>query len=790
MSGQDLLFAARMLRRQPLPTVTALLCLALGIGATTSVFSVGNGLLLRPLPFPKNERLVQVFSANGTSQPNPPNSYLDMLDWRRRAHSFTSLGGIGQWNFIVQLGEPALVRGGLITTGFFATLGASPEAGRLFTTDEEQPGGPLVVVVSHSLAERLPGGARAALGQQLRVSGESRTIVGVIPDRWRFPSRAELWVPVAHLDGRDSRGTRNLEVIAALRPGATLDDARRDMQAVGRQLAGEYGATNAQIQPTVEPLRERYVGPVRSSLDALTVASLLVLLVACANAAGLQLARGAQRTREIAMRAALGAGRGRIRRQLLTESVLLSLVASALGILLAIPGSTLLGHAVAGSAPAWVTFELDARALAFTVTVSVLVGVGFGVVPASRLARLDPASVLRGGGLGMQRATLQRGIVVVEIALSLTLLVGAGLAALGVYRLEHVPLGFDPGGVLTFRVLREGPQYDDASRRAAMTAEFVRRLEAIPGVTSAAGVGVLPTMGYSRYGLTVEGHPNPPGQEPLVTGNVVTPGYFRAMRIGLVSGRDFRADEGADSALVAIVSEAFARHYLPGSEAVGHRLKVHSAWATIVGVVRDVRQTGLTDAPEPEVYFPHHQERWDAMNYVVRAATGDPEALASAIRRALFALEPTTPAYDVQTMRSIIDASVAPPRTVGFLIEAFAMIALLLATAGVFAAMAFFVSQRTRELGIRMAMGAAPADLLDMVLRQGATMAGAGAILGLAGSGMAARVLAAAFYGVSAFEPLPYVAPTLLLAVTVIAATYAPARRASCIDPLEAFRAE
>ena len=793
--GQDLVFTTRLLSRQRLPTLVAVVCLALGIGATTTMFSVGSTLLLDPLPFPRAERLVQVFSLNNTSVPDPPSSYLDLLDWRRRAHVFEAMGGVGQWDYVVRLGgEPHRVSGGLATAGFFETLGAVPEAGRLFMPEEDRPGGPRVAIVSHGLAERVLGSATGAVGRVVDVTGEPTTIVGVMPDRWRFPSRAEIWVPVAHANGRDRRGSRNLQVVAALKPGMTVDDARRDLAAVGAQLAAEYPETNAGIRPVVLPLRERYIGPARLPMEILTVASLLVLLVACANAAGLQLAHAAQRTREIAMRAALGAGRARIGRQALTESVLLALVAAALGTGLAVWGTAVVSRAVAAGSPAWLRFGLDGRALAFAVAVSVLVGIGFGVVPALRLAAVDPAAALHGGdrSVGVGRSLLQRTFVAAEVALSLMLLVGAGLALLGVYRLGHVRLGFDADRVLVFRTLLEGPQYDVASRRVVNTEELLRRLKEIPGVEAVAAVGLAPVLECcSRYGISVEGHPNEPGKEPLIVGNVVTPGYFATLRIPIIGGRDFAAGEGSDTAPVAIVNEAFARAFWADGEAVGHRLRVQNdAWARVVGVVGDARQNSLGEVPEPQVYFPYAQERWSGMYYVVRSRVRDAGSLLPSIRRTVFQLDPGVPVYAERTMTQGIAEQLVSPRTVGSLIAGFAVVALLLATAGVYAIMAFYVSQRRRELGVRIALGAAPTSVLGMVLWQGTGLAVVGALVGLLGSWLASKALASAFYGVSAFEPLLYAGPAVLLVGTAALASYVPALRASRVDPMEALRGE
>ena len=794
---QDATFAARLIRRHVLQSVVAALCLALGIGATTTMFSVGSSILLRPMPFPTADRVLAVLSRTKSSQnTGRVSSYPDFVDWRARARSFDEMGAIGSTNFTFLLSTPLRATGGIVTPSLFRVLGVRAESGRLFVDDDDRPGAPKVLVVSHSFAEQRLGGAASVVGKMFTVSGQQRMVIGVIPDQTRFPSSGQVWAPPLESDYRKtSRGNRNIEVFALLKPGITIDVARREMTSLMAELKRENPDNDSYITTALEPLRERYVASTRRSLIALSIATLLVLLVACTNVAALQVARAVSRAREIALRTALGANRARIVRQLLTESVLLAVAGGAVGVGVAVAGTRYVATSIAASAPPWMTFGLDGRALAFTLIVSMVVGIGFGVAPALRLARVDPGDALRGGrsALGLSPGSLQRVFVASEIALSVVLVIGALLAIESVIHLQNVPLGVDPTGVVSFRVSLQGPRYDEPRERGRLISDLEHRIAAIPGVDND-GVGAttyVPISGCcSQFGTLIEGRPNDRANILMVTGNIITPGFFRSVRMPLLAGRDFVDSDNESAPKIVIISETFAKRFWPAGDAIGHRIDTGDGMATIIGIVGDIKQTSLTDAPEPQFYRPHLQDPWSAMTFTVRVRGDNPERIMPDVRRALHDLDATTPVYAVQTLNKLLGDELQSPRSFGVLFASFAVVALLLATAGVYATMSFFVSQRTRELGLRVALGAEPTKVIGFIMRQGAFLSLAGGIVGVGLGVVAARALSHTLYGVSASEPLVYAAAAAVLVLAAAFASYGPARRASTIDPMIALRAE
>ena len=794
---QDATFATRLLRRHVLQSVVAAICLALGIGATTTMFSVGTTILLRPMPFPNGERVVAVLSRTQSSQnTGRVSSYPDFMDWRTRARSFEEMGALGSTNFTILLSTPFRATGGIVTPGFFRLLGVHAESGRIFADDDDRPGAPKVIVVSHSFAEQRLGGGANVVGKMFTVNGQQRLVIGVIPDQWRFPSTGQVWAPPLEGDYRKtSRGNRNLEVFGLLRAGTTLDAARLEMTALMTTMARENSGDDSYITTALAPLRERYVGESRATLFALSAATILVLLIAATNVAALQVARAVSRAREIALRTALGANRARIVRQLLTESVLLAVAGGAAGVGVAVTGTRYVARSIAASAPPWMTFGLDGRALAFTLVVSMLVGIAFGVAPALRLARIDPGDALRGGQstLGLSPGSLQRVFVASEIALSVILVVGALLAIESVIRLQNVPLGIDPSGVVSFRLSLQGPRYDVERERGRVMSEFEHRIPAIPGVDvdGAGATTYVPIAGCcSQFGTQIEGRQTDAAHMLMVTGNIITPGFFRSVRMPLLAGRDFTDADNADAPKVVIISETFAKRLWPAGDAIGHRIDTGKGMARIVGIVGDIKQASLTDAPEPQFYRPHLQDPWSAMTFTVRVRGEDPERIMPDVRRALRDLDPTLPVYAVQTLENLLVDQIRSPRSFGLLFASFAVVALLLASAGVYATMSFFVSQRTRELGLRVALGAEPSKVVSLIMRQAAFLAVSGGVVGVLLGVVAARALAHTLYGVSAAEPLVYAAAAAVLVVAAAFASYGPARRASTIDPMIALRAE
>jgi predicted permease len=789
---QDAVFATRILKRQFGAALTAALCIAVGIGATTTMFSITDAALLHPLPYPTGDRLMVIGASREGDHNSGVTSYLVYRDWTARQHSFTSLAAVGQTDLTVLRTEAERVPGALVTASLPRTLGITPEAGRFFEETEDRPGAPLVIVVSRGFAEREFGGMTNALGQTLIVSGAPRTIVGIVADRWRYPSRADIWMPLARDPAAEKRGNRNLVVLGALRPGVRVDDARREFRAMARALAVEYPLTDKSYTALVTPMRDQIVGDARGSLVTMMIAALLVLVVACANVAALQLARATARTREFAVRAALGGARGRLARQLLTESVAVALVGGAAGTALAYATLHVVTLALLPRTPAWMHVVLDVRSLGFALAASMATGIIFGVAPALRLAGTSPADTLRAGTVAGGRTRLQRAFVATEIAMSIVLVVGAVFALQSVRAVARIPLGFDPHGVLTFRMVMQDQEYDDPTRRAQFVTSVEQALRGLPGVTSVGAATLPPVDGCcSQFTAHIEGEPSTQGAAaPLITGTIVTPGYFRTMGITLVRGRGFTTHDDASAPSVTIINETFAQRYWPHGDALGHRVNTGAGYAEIVGIVRDIKQTSLLDTPEPQFYRPYIADPWTNVTVALRTTRGDPALLALAVRQAVHRLDPSMPVFNVRTMDRVVEEARSASRTFGMLLTAFAIVALVLAAAGVYAVTSFLVAQRTRELGVRVALGAEPVRVAGLVLREGVVLALVGVAVGLVGAFATARVLESMLYGVSTTEPLVFVAAAIVLGLTAALATYAPARRASRIDPMVALRSE
>ncbi len=797
--SQDVQFAARLLRRQAATASLAVLCLALGIGATTAMFSVADALLIRPLPFATGDRLFLVATTRDPGRDADVSSYPDYLDWRARQHSFSELAAFGQTSFSVVLARPVRASGAVVTANFFRALGVVPERGRLFADGEDQMEGPAIAIVSHGFAEREMGGVDRAVGSTVSIRGIPRTVVGVIPDGRAIPVGGELWTPLPRdmdrslLPGRSSltRSNRGLQVIGSLAPNATVGQARAEFESLEAELVREYPENDAGLTTKITPIRDVYVGSAHSTLLAMIAATILVLLVSCANVAGIQLARATSRVREIAVRSAIGAGRGRVFRQLLTESVMLALAGGVLGTALAYRFAEFAEISVLGQSPRWLMPSLDLRVLAFAVAISMLTGIVFGVAPAMRLTRVDPADALRGGrsALGPSRGRLQQMFVVVQLALSIVLVVAAGLSIESVRRLEQLPLGFDERGALMFTAMLQTPRYDVAGERARFADAVIGRAVALPGVSTAGATSLPPFRCCSQWALAIDGQPRPADQKLMVPGNSVTPGYFDAMGIPLVRGRAFTPADAADAPPVLVVNESFAQRFWPDGDALGRLVQDGGDHATIVGIVRDVKIT-LTESPGPQFYRPLTQKPITTLTFVVRAPTGDPTRFTSDLRRIVHDIDPTLPIYNITTARDMVDQQFAGRRTFESLMIAFGFIALLLATMGVYAVTSFFVSQRTQELGLRVALGADPARLLALVLRSSARMAIAGALVGLGGASLAARWLSHTLYGVGTGNPAIYVVAAGLLAAGTLVASIGPASRAARADPMTTLRVD
>ncbi len=802
---QDIRFAARMLWKNPGMTFVAIVALALGIGANTAIFSVVNAVLLRPLPYEDPDRLVRL-SEDSPQVPQMSISYPNFLDWREQNRVFSGIAAM-QFRSLNLIGtdEPERLSGRAVSAELFDVLGVKPAMGRTFLPEEDRPGANRVCVVSHGLWQRRFASDPELVGKQLNFSGESYTVIGVLPASYRFGTPTDVFVPIGlRADQMMERGNHpGIYAIARLKPGVTVEGARSELVSIAQRIGQQYGMTGNSA--TLVPLREFFVGDIRTSLLILLGAVGFVLLIACANVANLLLARAAGRTKEIAIRTALGAGRLRIIRQLLTESVLLACLGGVAGMLLALWGIDALRTASVDSLPTTAVINLDGSVLGFTLLVSLVTGVLFGLAPALGASKLDLNDTLkeggRGGTVGAARQRVRSLLVVSEIALSLVLLIGAGLLVKSFLRIQEVNPGFNPDKLLTMQISRAAGK-DEGRKVADFFNQLAERIKAVPGVESAAFSSGLPLLGTSDTSFAIEGRPKPePGKQPQTMLYLTNPDYLQAMGIRLVKGRFFTAQDTQRSQPVAVIDEAFARQQFPDEDPIGHRIagSGDNPSFEIVGVVAHVKHFGLDSSAEriqPQLYFAFNQipdkflpDVAGRMNVVVRTAS-DPLNFSAAIRREVMALDRNQPIYNINTMEQTLDQSLAAPRLATTLLTLFAAVALILAVVGIYGVMAYSVTQRRHEIGIRMALGAQGRDVLRLVVGHGMLLASVGVIVGMAAAFFLTRVMSSLLFGVSATDPLVFILiPVMLLAVALIA-NLIPARRATKIDPMVALRYE
>ena len=789
---QDIAFALRIFSRQKLPAAIIVLCLALGIGATTTVFSVGDALLLRPLPYPNGSRLVDIATRSAGGSTTGVSSLEDFLDWEAGQRSFEAMAEFRRSSLVFAgASEAVRVTGASTTAGLFRALGVHALRGRVFRDGDDLRGAAPVAVVSESFTRQRLGGLDSAVGKSIVLSGTSYVVVGVVADGDRFPDGNDTWVPLVRDPHPGSRNSRSYEMVAALKPGTSFEAARADLAAVSAAVTRANPVTDGGTSAVMTPLRDRYVATSRPAFLALVCAAFLLLAIACANVAALQLARASSRAREIAVRTALGAARRRVIRQLLTESVLLATVGGALGVALTFAASGVVMQAIPAHLAAWMAPSIDWRVLAFCLVVSMLSGIAFGMAPAFRLAGVAPAGALRGrSGLDSRGMTVQRGLVVSEVALALVLLVGATLAVQSVRRLTTLDPGFSARNVLTLRLALQGPRYENARDRVALIEQFDQRLKAIPGVEAAGGASHMPIADCcSQFGFHRPGEPtNTPGH--MVTGNVVTPGFFAALNIGLVQGRYLTDADRNGVPQVIVVNETFANDFMHDPHPVGKTVGLGSSPVTIVGVVRDVKQRSFTDPPEPQFYAANAQMAWDVMTFALRVRDGMEGDVVRAARAAMRDLDPSLPLYRALPLTELLDRAMTSQRMFGMLLGGFAVMALALATAGIYGVASYYVAQRTAEMGIRMALGAKPSQVVAHVVRQGAGLAALGVVVGFGGALLTARALTRVLWGVTAGEPGTYLLGAGLIAATAILACAGPAFRAGRVDPIRALRAE
>jgi putative ABC transport system permease protein len=793
---QDLRYAFRFLIKRPGLTGLAVLCLAIGIGANTAIFSPVDIFMLRPLPYPQAERLVVVNTVDRTrGGVELSYSLPDLLDTRAQAKTLDLAGFSGRSLNLSGREEPERLIGQIVTANFLRVLGIQPALGRDFLPGEEEPAAERPVILSHGLWQRRFDSDPRVLGQAIKLDGTLHTVVGVAPASFGFPDRnTDVWTPVV-ADGRAPRANHYLGTVARLTPGATVEQARAELAAIAQRLEEAYPESNRGYGAQISSVWEEIYGDgFRYGSSISSVAVFFLLLITAANVANLLLAHAASREREIAIRTALGAGRGRIARQLVFESLLLGLGGGVVGLGFAYAGIQGLKTIMPAWFPGVERMGLDARTLGFAVLVSAFAALVAGLGPAVQAVRQNVRESLqesgRGTSLGRRRGRLRGLFVVSEVALAIALLAGAGLLVKGFNRLQSAPLGFDTENVLTLRTTLPTSKYADPASQWRFTEQLTQRLAEVPGVERVGATSILPTTGNSGTYYQIEGEERPDGERLLVWFRSVSPDYFGAVGMELLRGRGFAAGDVAEAPLVTVVNEAFVRRHWPQSDALGKRLVLQSGTREIVGVVRDAQETGAEDgAPSPTVYFPGAQMPFRNVGIVLRTA-GDPVTLTEPARAAVLALDPDQPVFDVMTMARRIDldnqANGVVARIMGFL----AAIALLLAVVGVYGVMSYNVSQRTQEIGIRMALGAAARDVLKMVLRQSARVMIVGSVGGVLLALGLSRGLAIFLFGVSPFDPLTYGVVVLALAASGLFAGYLPARRATRVDPLISLRTE
>jgi predicted permease len=798
---QDVGYALRRLVAAPGFSTVAVLTLALGIGANGALFSIVNGVLLRPLPYPEPERLVRVVGRyQGRDVVMSPANFLDV---RAAATGLQGLAAFDNGAFTMTgRGEPRRVESAEVSAGFFDVMGVHPAIGRGFLDGENEPGRAKLAVLSHGLWQEHWGGDPTVLGQAVSLDGQSYVVVGVAPAAFAYPGQTEVWVPMAYDENfRAARGAWYLGTVGRLRHGVSLEAARAELRAIGERLEREHKDQNEGLGVGAVLLRDHVVGDVGRGLAMLLAAVGCVLLIGCVNVANLLLARHARRQTELALRSALGASRGRIVRQLLTEALAVGVVGGLLGMLVAYWGREALLSLQPGELPRIAETQVDRTVLGFCAALSLLTALAFGAIPAFATTRRDCASALRQGGRGLlsTRGRLGPSLVVAEVALAATLLVGAGLLLRSFAGLLRVDPGIRTASTLTFRTALPETLYAEDAQRVRFYRSLEERLAAVPGVEAVgATVGLPLTNVFFDLSFEVAGRPPlTPAQQPTLEVRVVTPGYFRAMGIPVVAGRAFsEADVDEAPQVVVLSRKAVARHF-PGEDAVGKRITLGwgrgpgkpRAGGVVVGVVGDVRDHGLAEEHPPEVYLAHAQLPTLNMSLVVRTV-GDPLALVPTARTLVRELDANVPLMRVQTLDEVVSRSISGPRFQSILLGAFAATALGLSALGVFGVLSYAVTQRSREIGVRLALGARPGDVLRMVLREAALLAGLGLALGAAGALALGRAMAGLLFGLTPTDPASVASATALLALAALAAGALPALRAARLDPLIALRAE
>lgn len=814
---QDFRYGLRILWKSPGFTAVAVLTLALGIGANTAIFSIVNAVLLRPLPFANPRQLISIGgfdTRHALSIPNQSVSYPNFADVRARNHSFADIAAYQDNEYTLTGAGPSLhVNAEVVSASLFHLLGTQPALGRGFLSSEDEPGH-LVAVLSDAFWRRHFNGDQAAVGRPVNLNGRTYTVVGIMPAGFQFPVRAQardIWLTFSRMatpdDPKDTpmtamRGNDSLNIIARLKPAVTLDQANADLSSITRALAAEYPTSNSYAGMGARSELENLVGDTRTPLLVLFGAVGLVLLIACVNVANLLLARASGRAREIAIRAALGASRGRVLRQLIAESLTLSLTGAALGIAAARSGLAAILGLYPSNLPRAQDVSVDYRVLLFTVGLAIVTGVIFGLVPALQVAKPNLSRAMREGArsgtAGREHNRLRSGLVIAETAFGVTLLIGAGLLIRSFNRLSHADLGFNPEHLLTASFDLSETRYN-SDQQDRFVQELFTRIRALPGVISAAGAIPLP-LSDSQFNISFNllDHPVPVANEPSAAFYVVVPSFFETMQIPLVRGRTFDERDQRNSAPVMIVTQEFAKTYFPGEDPIGRRVKIGAGEGParanykireIVGVVGDIRNSDLARPAAAAYYIPLPQLMWGPPTLTIRTQ-GDPNAITGEIRKILTSMDPDAPLYSVRTMEDYLALDLGRARFQTVLLGLFAAIALLLTAVGLYGVMSYTVVQRTSEIGIRMALGANKKEVLGMIFARSFSMTGIGLLLGVLGAFVLSRLLSSLLYEVKPADPLTFIAVVLVLGAVSLLASYVPARRAARVDPMVALRHE
>ena len=807
---KDIRYAARSLLNHPGFSVIAVITLALGIGANTAMFSVINAVLVRPLPYHEPQRLVTIWEESpGRGLFQMPVSFANLRDWIEQNHTFDQISAYTFTNNnLIGAGEPVRLGSVRVSSNLFPLIGAAPQLGRAFLPEEDKEGANKVVILSHALWKNRFGSDSSIVGRSLTLDNQSYTVVGVMSAGFQFPvgfgymgkvlnDPIDLYIPLAATTDESRRGSYSFFALGRLKPDVTIDQARAEMTTIESRLEQQYPGENTGIGISLIPTQEQTVKEIRPALLVLLGAVACLLLIACANVANLMLARTASRQKEITIRSALGASRLRVVSLLLSESLVLSLVGGLLGLLLAVWGTKALTALAPDNIPRVNEIGVDAQVFGFALAVSLVTGIVFGLMPALHAARPDLNESLKEGSRGSMESSFGKRtrsvLVAVEVALSLMLLIGAGLMIKSFSRLQQMNLGFNPDNVLAVDLELPDSTYPKDHQRTAFFQEAIVGLESLPGVTSAAATSGLPlTLNISGSDFRIEGRPEPEaGKEMIIQTRSVSPAYFGTLGIPLLKGRDFSDRDNSDAPAAAIINAELARVYFPNEDPIDKRISFddRQSWISIVGIVGDVKQLGLDSSTNPEVYFPFAQVTEPSMTVVIRTVSS-PLSVVSAVKNQIQTIDKNLPIDDAKTMEQLLAESSSGRRFNMLLLTLFAVLAVILAVVGIYGVMSYSVTQRTHEIGIRMAVGAQPLDVLRIVIGQGMLWALIGVAFGLVGAFALTRLMTTMLFGVEATDPVTFISLSVLLIGVGLVACYLPARRASKVDPLVALRHE